>query len=108
MSDVFRSRGIAPEVREARGYRRYGAGDFNAVLAVDGRVNRHRAWLVQVVRQQPGWVMPKYAVMPDHDVFGEAPHAQLRPDQPIQLKPAFGHDHRGMSHESTDCSCGIR
>jgi hypothetical protein len=102
--DIFTKRGISPEVRTIRGYRRYETPDD--VYAVDWRwrffPGNLRKWCSQT-SGSPGWVMPKYSVLPGmHD-----PLAQLRPDDPIRSYTK-GHDHDGMTHIATDCPCGVK
>jgi len=115
-SDIFTSRGIAADVRDARGYRRYAAKATAAVLKIEPRFYPHRGWLRQALTV-PGWLMPKYAPMPEHPVFGAAPIAQLRPDAPV-FPEWYGHDHDGMRHLAASdtsladragvCFCGIK
>ena len=36
--------------------------------------------------------------MPDHDVFGATPVAQLRPDRPV-MERTYRHTHHGLSEK---------
>ena len=115
--EVFRSRAVAEHVAAERGYRRYAAGQRDTVLEVDSRLAENPAWLRGAL-EAPGWVLPKFAVMPDHPDFGSRPYAQLRPDWPVMAR-WYGHSHgpKGFTHRHKDderlagrggqCRCGL-
>jgi hypothetical protein len=100
--DIFTERGIAPEVAEARGYRRYETPED--VYAVDSRWQAFPGHLKQWCAGSPGWVMPKFRV--PGSSWGD-PLAQLRPDKALRDR-TYGHDHDGMTHVAQDCPCGVR
>ena len=98
--DILTSRGVTPEVREARGYRRYeSAAD---VLAADprmgsttpigwrrnGRPRTLSGW-TKHYGSRPGWLMPKYKL--PGSAFDD-PLPQLRPDDPFPGETKR-HDH---------------
>jgi hypothetical protein len=101
--EVFRTRAIAPDVVDERGYRRYGEGDLVPLFEADpryadgpfkwpdGKPDTLRAWAGRQTRQgkRSGWVMPKHAL--PGSAF-DAPLAQLRPDVPV-FKRSWKHSH---------------
>jgi hypothetical protein len=109
--NVFRERGIDPDTKrgraiiEERGYVHYEAGDVETIYRSDERLRAYPHWVSNVARRSDGWVIPKHAVMPDHQLFGEKPLSQLRPDKPVPARMK-GHDHDGMWHLVENCPCG--
>ncbi|MFL5916740.1 MAG: hypothetical protein ACJ752_14060 [Gaiellaceae bacterium] len=101
-SKVFPSRAIRPITAGARGYLQYAARDYETIRKADPRLlePEFKHWLRSAL-QAPGWVMKKYALMPDDPVFGSDPYAQLRPDWPVMAR-TYGHAHDGMLHRHRD------
>lgn len=120
--DIFTPRAVLPNVAGARRYKPYEKGDRDTVLGVDARLGMPdlAGWLSAAINPVGGWVLPKFAVMPDHAVFGARPYAQLRPDRPVMPR-VYGHHHDGMLHGHRDdpklqrrrgtnrgrCYCGV-
>jgi hypothetical protein len=110
---VFRSRAIAPDVAEERGYRRYGDGlGLDPIFEADpryadgqiewparggrrARSDTLRSWVERKTKRGKlgGWIMPKRAV--PGSAFDD-PLAQLRPDAPL-LSEVWKHDHADLS-----------
>jgi hypothetical protein len=86
--DIFTPRGISDDVREARRYARYEKGDRDAVLEADPRLARFPDWLTAALRE-PGWAMPKHAVMPGlrGSRYAEARSRSFAPTRPCSWSP---------------------
>src|SRR5436190_21901069 len=94
-NEILTSRGVALDVADERGYRRYERGELEPILEADPRLAANlklRRWVGRYARQQPGIVMPKYA-LPGSAFL--APLAQLRPDKAVRVSE-YDHDHADL------------
>lgn len=93
--DIFTERGIAPDVRDGRPYRRWEQGDIEAVFAADPLyrtlAGHELADLRKTVNSGPGWVMTRHPMPGGEPIF-----AELRPDDPVPQRPTV-HTHGAPS-----------
>lgn len=67
-----------------------------------------QSWLKWAFSED-GWLLPRHAILPDHDHWGDRPVTQLRPDRPVggSVKKRHGHWEMGAlakwQHEHKVC-----
>jgi hypothetical protein len=91
--NIFKERGIDPELRDARGYARWERGDLDAILDTDPGFRVVEPPQLSAIRhfigQQPGWVIRRWPVMPGLEPI----LAELRPDDAVQSAAPEWHEH---------------